>query len=114
MSSFEAWLESVVYKIKWLGITNDAAATNFAAHIGWSIALPMVAHAWFGPWGVWISTVLLVIETTLWKLFTWGYISYFKEGKLPPTSDPEVWNDFYIDYISRCTIPVLMCVWYLF
>lgn len=114
MSSFEAWLESVLYKIKWLGITNDAAATNFAAHVGWSIAIPMVAHAWLGNWGLWVVTALFFVETLLWKLFTWGYIEYFKAGTLPPVSNMDVWNDFYMDFISRLTVSVVMSLWYLF
>lgn len=109
MNSLEQLLENILYKIPFLGITDDAAATNFSAHIGWSIAIPCLSLHFFGLKGLIITTILYTIESLCWKLFTWNYWNYFKTNTLP--SD---WiNDFVVDLSSRLLIPISICIYYL-
>jgi hypothetical protein len=108
--SFEAWLESILYKIKFLDIHNDTEATNFSAHVGWSIAIPMLAYQFWGNNGVWIITGVYIVESLCWKMFTWNYWKWFTVGPLPA----DWYNDFVVDLISRLTVPILMSLWLLY
>ena len=107
MTSIESLIENTMYKMKVLGIADDIAATNFSAHVGWSIALAMMALRWWGNKGLYIVTTLFTVESICWKLFTWHYWTYFMTGHMRV----DWWNDLVINLVSRLAIPIGMCIY---
>jgi hypothetical protein len=64
----------VISPEKWVAqiFASDAEATNFSAHVGWSVALVLAGAALFGRRGLWAAGVAWLAYSLVNELFLHG------------------------------------------
>lgn len=92
--------------MKWLNLTSELMQSDFAAHIGFSIAIPLFGYYVGGSLGLFIASILWIAESLIWKFIVRNHFKRLWNG----LDDYNTKYNLVVNLCSRIVIPAILMI----